>query len=306
MEVLAEVGTVAPSPVPARPLMHAELVDHVRGSSAIVSMLYDEIDEDVLTAAGVKLQVVSNVAVGYENIQVSVARHLGVTVTNTPDVLTAATADLTLGLIIMVSRRLSEGERLIRSRTPWHWDIDFHLGASLEGRTLGIIGMGAIGSAVGERATAFGMRVVYTRRSNSPDSALAGAERVMLLDLLTRADVVTIHCPLTPETHHLIDADALRVMKPTAFLINTARGPIVDEVALAEALAGGRLAGAALDVFESEPEVNLGLLEAENTVLTPHLGSATREVRAAMALLAAKNVAAVLGGKPPLTPVPRP
>jgi lactate dehydrogenase-like 2-hydroxyacid dehydrogenase len=235
-----------------------------------------------------------------------VAENLGITVTNTPGVLTDATADLTIALILMVTRRLSEGERLLRSGTPWHWDLDFHLGTSLQGRTLGIVGMGAIGSAVADRAAALGMRIIYTRRRDrgEGDSAVS-ARRVELLELLAEADVVTLHCPLPAKTRHLIDSDALRAMKSGAYLINTARGPIVDEAALAEALDGGWIAGAALDVFEREPEVDSRLLRSANVVLTPHLGSATNEVRTEMALLAAKNAAAVLGGRPALTPVTR-
>jgi lactate dehydrogenase-like 2-hydroxyacid dehydrogenase len=283
----------------------AALREHVAGADALISMLYDRIDEGVLEAAGPQLRVVANVAVGYDNIDVAAARAHGVTVTNTPGVLTDATADLTLGLILMTTRRLSEGERLIRSGAPWRWELDFMLGQGLQEKTLGIVGMGAIGTAVARRARAFGMRIAYVgRRPIAADLARElGAERMDLEGLLGSADVVSLHCPLSPETHHLIDAAALAKMPAGSCLVNTARGPVVDEEALALALREGRIAGAGLDVFEHEPAVHPDLLELENVVLVPHLGSATSETRAAMAELAVANVAAVLRGDAPLTPV---
>jgi lactate dehydrogenase-like 2-hydroxyacid dehydrogenase len=219
----------------------------------------------------------------------------GISVTNTPGVLTEATADLTFGLILGLTRRLGEGERLIRAGKPWSFHLGFLLGSGLQGKTLGIVGYGQIGQAVARRAQAFGMDVVHSGRSTKDGLALP--------ELLGRADVVSLHCPLTAETHHLIDAAALRAMKPGAYLINTTRGPVVDESALADALEAGEIAGAALDVFEREPDVEQRLLRLENVVLTPHLGSATVETRTAMAVLAAKNVVAVLTGNPPLTAV---
>jgi glyoxylate reductase len=241
---------------------------------------------------------VANVAVGYDNVDTDAARERGVRVTNTPGVLTDATADLAIALMLAITRRLGEGERRIRSGEPWAWAIDFMLGRGLRGKTLGIVGYGEIGRATAARARAFGMEVIFTRRSGGAEPG-----RVELRELLERSHVVSLHCPLTPETRHLIDADALARMRDDAYLVNTARGPVVDEAALAAALHDGVIAGAALDVFEREPEVHPGLVGLENVVLVPHLGSATVETRTAMAELAAANVAAVLRGDDPPTPV---
>jgi glyoxylate reductase len=281
-----------------RALEPAELHDAVRGADAIVAMLHDRIDDELLDAAGEHLRVVANVAVGYDNVDLDAARRHGVTITNTPGVLTDATADLAIALMLMITRRLGEGERLIRTGETWAWSIDFMLGRGLRGKTLGIVGYGAIGRATAERARVFGMEVVYTNRSRGADPG-----QVELRELLERSDVVSLHCPLTPETRHLIDADALERMRPDAYLVNTARGPVVDEGALAAALRDGVIAGAALDVFEREPEVHPGLLALETVVLIPHLGSATVETRTAMAKLAAANAIAVLAGEDPPTPV---
>jgi glyoxylate reductase len=244
------------------------------------------------------LRVVANVAVGYANVDVDAARARGVTVTNTPGVLTDATADLAIALLLAITRRLGEGERLIRSGRPWAWAIDFMLGRGLRGKTLGIIGYGEIGRATAQRARAFGMEIVYTKRSPGDEPG-----QVELDELLERSHAVSLHCPLTPETRHLIDAAALARMRDDAYLVNTARGPVVDEAALAAALRDGVIAGAALDVFEREPEVHPDLVGLENAVLVPHLGSATRETRTAMAELAAANVVAVLAGGEAPTPV---
>jgi glyoxylate reductase len=273
-------------------------------ADAAVTLLTNKVDAGFLAAAP-KLRVVANVAVGFNNIDVEACRQRGVAVTNTPDVLTDATADLAMALILMVTRRLGEGERLIRSGTPWQWGMFMMLGTSLQDRQLGIVGMGGIGEALAERARAFGMRVVYSnRRRVAPEvEARLGARRLDLDEMLATSDVVSINCPYNADTHHLIDAAALARMQPTAFLVNTARGPIVHEQALVDALRAGTIAGAALDVFEHEPQVNEGLLELDNVVLVPHLGSATSETRGAMASLAANNVAAVLAGENPLTPV---
>jgi len=277
-----------------RALEPEELHAAVRGADAVVVMLHDRVDDAFLDAAGEQLRVVANVAVGYDNVDVEAVRRRGVRFTNTPGVLTDATADLAIALMLAVTRRLGEGERLLRSRTPWAWAIDFMLGRGLRGKTLGIVGYGEIGRAVADRARAFGMEVIYTRRS---------AGGVELPELLGRSHVVSLHCPLTDETRHLIDAEALRAMRDDAYLVNTARGPVVDEAALAEALRGGVIAGAALDVFEREPEVHPGLLDLGNVVIVPHLGSATEETRTAMAELAAANTLAVLRGDEPPTPV---
>ena len=277
-----------------RALEPGELHAAVRGADAAVVMLHDCVDDAFLDAAGGQLRVVANVAVGYDNVDVEAVRRRGVRFTNTPGVLTDATADLAIALMLAITRRLGEGERLLRAREPWAWAIDFMLGRGLRGKTLGIVGYGEIGRAVAERARAFGMEVVFTRRSPG------GVTHAQLLE---RSDVVSLHCPLTEETRHLIDADALRAMRDDAYLVNTARGPVVDEAALAAALRDGVIAGAALDVFEREPEVHPGLLDLDNVVLVPHLGSATRETRTAMAELAAANVLAVLRGDEPPTAV---
>ena len=281
-----------------RALAPDELHAAIRGADAAVTMLHDTVDAAFLDAAGDRLRVIANVAVGYDNVDVDAARSRGVAVTNTPGVLTDATADLAIALLLAITRRLGEGERLIRSGEPWAWSIDFMLGRGLRGKTLGIVGYGDIGRAVAARARAFGLEVVYTQRSRGDEPG-----QVELGELLARSHVVSLHCPLTPETRHLIDADALAAMRDDAYLINTARGPVVDEPALAAALRDGVIAGAGLDVFEHEPQVHPDLLGLENVVLIPHLGSATVETRTAMAELAAANVVAVLAGDDPPTPV---
>ena len=281
-----------------RALAPEELHAAIRGADAAVTMLHDTVDAAFLDAAGDRLRVIANVAVGYDNVDVDAARSRGVAVTNTPGVLTDATADLAIALLLAVTRRLGEAERLIRSGEPWAWSIDFMLGRGLRGKTLGIVGYGDIGRAVAARARAFGLEVVYTQRSRGDEPG-----QVELGELLARSHVVSLHCPLTPETRHLIDADALAAMRDDAYLINTARGPVVDEPALAAALRDGVIAGAGLDVFEHEPQVHPDLLGLENVVLIPHLGSATVETRTAMAELAAANVVAVLAGDDPPTPV---
>jgi glyoxylate reductase len=284
-----------------RALEPDELHALVAGADAVVTMLHDRVDAAFLDAAGPQLRVVANVAVGYDNVDVDAARERDVVVTNTPGVLTDATADLAIALTLAVTRRIGEGERLIRSGAGWAWAIDFMLGTSLQGKTLGIVGYGAIGRATAGRARAFGMRIAYTQRRRAEDAG--DAEFLALEDLLASADVVSLHCPLTPETRHLIDGAALARMRSEAYLVNTARGPVVDEAALADALARRAIAGAALDVYEHEPAVHPALPELDNVVLVPHLGSATEETRTAMADLAARNVVAVLAGDPPVTPV---
>lgn len=303
LEAAGEV--VAPDGI--EPLAPDAIRRLVPGATAIVAQLYDTIDGEVLDAAGEELRIVANVAAGYNNIDVAAAKARGVAVTNTPGVLTDATADLALALILTVTRRLGEGERLLRRGEPWSWDLEFMLGTGLRGRTLGVVGWGQIGRAVADRALAFGMRVVHA--SARPDAEPRGegdppgGAATSLDELIRTADVVSLHCPLTPETRHLINAERFAAMRSDAFLVNTSRGPIVDEEALLAALREGRIAGAALDVFEREPAVTPGLLELENVVAVPHLGSATRETREAMARLAAENVAAYLAGRTPPTPV---
>jgi glyoxylate reductase len=277
-----------------------ELRARVADKDALVCLLTDAVDRSVIDAAP-RLKIVANVAVGYNNVDVAYARSRGIVVTNTPDVLTESVADFTWALILAVTRRISEGERLLR-RGEWKgWALDFMLGAELRGKQLGLVGLGRIGRAVAARAPAFGMRVAYTSRQ---DADFPGVERLSLDRLLVTSDIVSLHVPLTPETRHLIDRKALARMKRSAYLVNTARGPVVDEEALAWALKQHLLAGAALDVYENEPAVHPDLLALENVLLVPHLGSATTETRTAMADLAAANVLAVLGGRDALTPVP--
>ena len=304
IELLEGAGDVWVSPHD-RPLSADELHSAVAGADAAVTLLHDRVDDAFLDAAGPALRIVANVAVGYDNVDVEACARRGVVVSNTPGVLTEATADIAFALILMSTRRLGEGERLIRARTPWSWSMFFMLGTGLQGKTLGIVGFGKIGQATARRARAFGMEIAYAGRRRAAEDVEAelSARFLPLDELLTTADVVTLHCPLSAETRHLIDAAALARMQPSSHLVNTTRGPVVDEAALAEALRAGAIAGAGLDVFEREPEVHPDLLELENVVLIPHLGSATIETRTAMGVLAAENVVAVLGGSAPVTPV---
>jgi glyoxylate reductase len=307
LELLEAAGDVAVVDTSA-PLPRAELLAHVAGASAIVCFLYDRVDAELLDAAGPRLRAVANVAVGYDNVDLEAAAAREVAVANTPGVLDDATADLALALLLAAARRLGEGERLIRARRPWAWGLDFMLGRDLRGKRLGIVGLGSIGARVARRARAFGVEIAYANR-NPADSALVaelGAERLELDELLASSDFVSLHTPLTPRTRGLISAERLALMKPEAILVNTARGPVVDEAALAAALREGRLAAAALDVYEHEPEVNPALLELENVTLLPHLGSATVETREEMAKLAARNALAAVRGEPLPTPVPLP
>jgi len=277
-----------------------ELLQRVKGVDAIVCLLTDTIDATVLDAAGPQLKVVANVAVGYNNIDVAACRARGVQVTNTPDVLTNACADFTWALILMITRRLGEGERVVRAGQWKGWALDYMLGMELRGKQLGLVGVGRIGGAVAAKAPAFGMTVAYTARR---DAGLPHSTQMPLDRLLATSDIVSLHCPMTPETKHLIDQKALTKMKRNAYLINTSRGPVVDEAALAWALKERVIAGAALDVYEKEPEIHPGLLGLENVLLIPHLASATTETRTGMADLAVTNAIAVLNGQPPITPV---
>jgi lactate dehydrogenase-like 2-hydroxyacid dehydrogenase len=288
-----------------RPPTHEELLRDVAGAEALVCTLTEPVDAAVLDAAGPQLRMVANVAVGYDNVDVTAARARGVVVTNTPGVLDDATADLTLGLILAAARRIPEGDRFLRRGTPWVWGPRMMTGLDLSaGATLGIVGYGRIGQAVARRARGFGLRLLATpTRSRVYDADADGVRFRELDDLLAESDVVTLHVPLTPETRHLIDDRALARMRPTALLVNTARGGVVDTDALVRALQARRLAGAALDVFEDEPAVDPRLLDLEQVVLTPHLGSAGDRTRSAMCLLAVRNVAEVLAGRPPVTPV---
>lgn len=255
-------------------------------ADALVCLLLDRIDASVL-ARGPKLRVVANCAVGYDNVDVPALTRAGVALTNTPDVLTEATAELAFALMMAAARRLPEGEALVRSGTWERWRLDLLLGVQLLGKTLGIIGMGRIGQAMARRAQGFGMHVIHAGRGGDID------------DVFARADVVSLHCPLTPETRNLVDARRLALMKPTAILVNTARGACVDEDALVETLTAGRIFAAALDVFQREPDINPKLKQCPRLVLAPHIGSATTEARTQMAQLCADGVLAVLSGQRP-------
>ena len=280
-----------------------ELLEVVRGRDAIITMLTERVDAELLAAAGPQLKIVANHAVGFDNIDVPACTAAGVLATNTPDVLTETTADTAFALLMAAARRVGEGERLLRARTPWIWGPLMMLGQDVHHKTIGIVGFGRIGQAVARRAKGFGMRVIYADAFQLPPEVEAetGAERRELDDLLAQADFVSIHTNLTPETRHLFDAAAFARMKPTAVLVNTSRGPVVDEAALADALATGKIFAAGLDVFEREPEVEEGLLELENVVIIPHLGSATVDTRDAMGMLAVQNVFATLDGTRPPT-----
>jgi glyoxylate reductase len=285
-----------------------EVHEMVAGADAVLTLLTTKVDDAFLDAAGPQLKVVANVAVGYNNIDVAACARRGVICTNTPGVLTEATADIAMALVLLSTRRLGEGERVIRSNTPWQWGLFYMLGAGIQGRRLGIVGMGDIGQAFARRARAFGMNIAYSNRKPVAPAIEAelGAEFMSMDELLSTSDVVSLNCPYSPATHHLISERELGLMKTSAHLINTARGPIVDEAALVAALRSGQIAGAGLDVFEAEPTVHPGLLECENAVLVPHLGSATVETRSAMARLAAHNAVNVLAGVEPPTPIPVP
>jgi glyoxylate reductase len=279
-----------------------ELLKAVGGKVGAVTLLTDKVDEEFFDAAGPQLVIVANYAVGFDNIDVAACTKRGVMTSNTPEVLTETTADTAWALMMSAARRVPEGDRFLRSRTPWVWGPMMMLGQDLHHKTLGVVGFGRIGQAVARRGKGFGMRVIYHdvyRPSPEVEQEL-GAEFRELDDLLAEADFISLHVNLTPETRHMMNAERLGKMKPTATLVNTSRGPVIDEAALAEALRDGVIFAAGLDVFEKEPEVYPDLLELENAVVIPHLGSATVDTRIAMGMVAADNlIAALEGGKPP-------
>jgi glyoxylate reductase len=294
-QLLGELGTVV------GPAAWADALPDAEGLIALLTVRIDE----ALLARAPRLRIVANAAVGVDNVDLAACAARRVMVTNTPDVLTEASADLTLALLLAIVRRLPQAETSLRAGEFHGWRFWDFLGGDIQGRTLGIFGMGRIGRAVARRAVAFGMRVQYTSRTRLPESeerALA-ATAVDWEALLGTSDVLTLHAPLTPETRHLLNRESLARMKPGSYLVNTARGPLVDEEALVSALRDGPLAGAGLDVYEHEPHVTPGLLSLPNVVLLPHIGSATRETRTRMAMLAARNVHAFLRGEAALTPV---
>jgi glyoxylate reductase len=288
---------------PPEAIPRGELLERVRGKHGAVTLLTERVDGEFLDAAGPQLKIVANYAVGFDNIDVPECTRRGVMATNTPEVLTDTTADLAWALLMAAGRRVPEGDRFLRSRTPWIWGPEMMLGQDVHGATLGVVGFGRIGQAVARRARGFGMRIIYFDLFRPPPDVERehGAEFREFDDLLAEADFISIHVALTPETRHLFGPEQFRRMKPTAVLVNTSRGPVIDEEALAAALRDGELFAAGLDVFEKEPEVNPGLLELDNAVIIPHLGSATVDTRDAMGMLAVENLIAALAGRRPPT-----
>jgi glyoxylate reductase len=286
-------------------LSRSELIARLRGKDGLICHISSVIDDEVLVAAPT-VKVVANVAVGYNNIDVAAASRRGVVVTNTPDVLTETTADFAWALLMAAARRVVEADQFARSGQWRRWQWDLLWGADVHGKTLGIVGFGRIGRAVARRALGFDMRVLYQDaiRADGAVERELRASRVELDALLREADFVSLHTPFLPETRHLMNAHTLRLMKRSAILVNAARGPVVDEAALVQALQEGWIAGAGLDVFEEEPTIHPGLVPLTNVVLAPHIASASSDTRVAMATLAVRNCLAVLDGKPPLTPVP--
>jgi glyoxylate reductase len=284
-----------------RPLLPDRLLDLAVGKDGIVCVLSDPIGAEVIAAAGPRLKAIATMAVGYDNIDLAEATRRGIVVGNTPGVLTEATADLTWALILSLGRRIVEGDRLVRSGRWTGWGPTQLVGADFVGKTLGIVGLGRIGKAVARRAQGFGMEVIYHNRKRLPESeeAAVPARYAEIDDLIAASDFISLHCPLNPESHHLIGPGQIARMKRTAYLINVARGPVVDEAALTQALREGRIAGVALDVYEHEPRLTPGLTELDNVVLAPHLGSASTETRDRMAIMTAQNLLAGLKGELP-------
>ena len=276
-----------------------ELINGVKNYAAIITMLNDNIDAEVINAAGPDLKLIANYGVGFNNIDVKTAQEKGIYVTNTPDVLTDATADLAFTLLLASARRVIEGDNIVRTGT-FAWAPQYMLGYDVTGKTLGIIGAGRIGANLGKKAAlGFNMQVLYYGRHNSPELDKIGAKRVNLEELLERSDFVSLHVPLTPDTKHLIGAQELAKMKPDAILINTSRGPVVDEKALVDALKRKEIAAAGLDVYENEPNVEPELKTLQNVVLMPHVGTATFGTRKAMGLMVVRNIEAVFAGSEP-------
>ena len=288
----------------AHPLPKPELIARLQDKEGLVCLLTDRIDAEVLASAP-RLKVVANIAVGFDNIDVAAATARRILVTNTPEVLTETTADFAWTLLMAVAREVVEADHYVRAGKFIRWELMLFLGGDIHGKTLGILGFGRIGRAVARRATGFRMRTLYhdALRADAATEGELGATFVDKATLLRESDFVTLHAPLLPETRHLIDSADLKLMKRTAYLINAARGPLVNEAALVQALKEGWIAGAALDVYEEEPKVHPGLMALSNVVLAPHIASASAETRQKMATLAVDNCLAVLEGKPPLTPV---
>jgi glyoxylate reductase len=286
------------------PPERGELLEAVRGAAGILSTVTETVDAELMDAAGNDLKVVANMAVGYDNVDLEAASERGVVVTNTPEVLNETTADTAFMLLLAAARRLGEAERLLRSGGWEAWGPMQLTGPDVWGKRLGIVGFGRIGQAVARRARGFEMDLVYHDQfQNEGAERELGARYLELHELLRTCDFVSVHTPLTPETTHLIGAEELSLMLPTAVLVNSSRGPVVDEAALADALEEGSIFAAGLDVYEEEPEVHPKLLELENVILAPHIGSASIETRDKMAALAAENIVAVLRSEDPKTPI---
>lgn len=288
---------------PPEAIPRDELLRRIGGMHGAVTLLTERVDAELLDAAGPQLRVVANYAVGFDNIDVDECTRRGVLATNTPDVLTETTADTAWALLMAAARRIAEGDRFLRSGREWIWGPQMMLGQDVHGATLGIVGFGRIGQALARRARGFGMRVVYFDQYRPPEEVEreTGASYLDFDAVLDESDFISIHVALTPETRHLVGAEQFRRMKPTAVLVNTARGPVVDEQALAAALQQGEIFAAGLDVFEREPDVHPDLLRQERAVVIPHLGSATVATRDAMGMLAAENLIAALDGRRPPT-----
>lgn len=300
LEILGRFCDVEVSTIPGA-IPREVLLEKVKGKHGILTLLTDTIDREVMDAASETLRVISNYAAGFNNIDVKEATRRGIMVTNTPGVLAETTADLAFALLLAVARRIVEGDRLVRSGHFTGWDPLLLLGEDVYGKTLGIVGLGRIGKAVARRALGFSMQVLYYSRRALPkeEEQALRVRYVELPELLQCADFVTLHVPLTEATHHLIGERELAMMKKSAYLINTSRGPVVDEKALVRALREGIIRGAALDVFENEPDVDEGLLTLPNVVLAPHIGSASLATRTRMAMMAADNLVRALRGERP-------
>ncbi len=285
-----------------KPIPYQLLKNEIREVDGIISLLTDKFDREMIDSLN-RCKIIANYAVGYNNIDVAYANNKGITVTNTPDVLTDSTSDLAMALVLACSRRLVEGEAVMRTGKFTGWQPKLLLGIELKGKILGIIGAGRIGTGVARRALGFGVKILYYDWRNNPELDSLGAKKVSLNSLLSKSDIISVHLPLTENTFHLLSKDRLELMKRTAVFINTARGEIVDEEALIEMLKGKKIFSAGFDVYENEPDINPELLTLKNVILLPHLGSATEDARNEMAGLAARNVISVLEGKGAITPV---
>ena len=303
IKILKNAGYAVEVYKDTQPLTREQFLDKIKNTDAIIPMLSEQINKEAIDHAS-KLKVIANYAVGYNNIDINYAKLKNIYVTNTPDVLTEATADLTWALILGITKRITESDQFVKQGHFKGWDPMLMLGDDVSGKTLGIIGAGRIGQAVGQRACGFNMNILYYSPSEKTQfEQQIGIRRCGLDELLQSTDILTLHCPLNEQTRHLINAQNIYKIKKGAYLINTSRGGVIEESALAQALTEGHLAGAGLDVYEFEPEIHPTLIRMKNVILLPHIGSGTKETRSAMARIAANNVIQVLSGKEPLNPV---